>query len=53
MEFFSMNIDSPYNAILGRNWLREIRQWPLHSTKSCMICPVFLQRSSATSFISA
>ena len=25
MKFFMMNIDSPYNAILGRNWLGEIK----------------------------
>ena len=25
MEFFVMNIDSPYNAIPGRNWLGEMK----------------------------
>lgn len=25
MDFFVMNIDSPYNAIMGRNWLSEIK----------------------------
>lgn len=25
VEFFVMNIDSPYNAILGKNWLGEIK----------------------------
>lgn len=32
MEFFVMNIHSPYNAILRRNWLGEIKAvaFPFH-----------------------
>ena len=34
MEFFVMNIESRYNAILRRNWLGEMELWPFHSIRS-------------------